>query len=792
MRKLGYTLLSLVFILFGLYLTLPTSLPLALDAYLGWKQPGWQLKGIQFEHPTLEHWRFQHLVLEGPEAELQLKDLNLLYHPLQLWREGRLQQLHIREAQLLPRTSSNPGQSALPPLPPLAPSYWLARLPADEVLLNRLLISSPQAELDIGIQGYAKELRLQGELRQPDRPNLALNARLSPDDQAEFELFNDQQQLTLQLGWLPPSPQQPLAFRFNLQGQSALPWPALASLNGQLAGKLALEQQGLRLTLTPGSELAGPLQLAPLPSGEVQLLVEQPTELLWQAGQNLPALQAGSLSLQTHFPERPQDQLLLLIDEIGHERLAGTLLASLSQLTGLGIEQGQLQLALPLSLTPTEQQGWLVSLLQGGNLKLKARHPQQGLLPELKLNWNSALTLLWQAQQGSLLQAPWSAQLELAAWQALAPQRWQLQLERLLIPPDAPPAFAMQGKSSQLQLGSLALTSQIKLTGLEGRTGFDFNLSSANSQLKASGQLAERNLGQLSARLALAELQPWLSLPPEASISGQAEWAGQWQWQKTLFVSGRGRADINLQWPEWPEVKGLSLAYRLDGEPERGSLNLDASLAHYPLAGLADLRLQSHIGYSPEGYAIQLDQFSLQALSGRLRVAPTQFNWPGEIQTYLYLEDLSLSELLGLRPNLGVRGKGSLKGALPIRYDHQGLHIRQGYLSTSTTGGSLSYSLNQNALQLAQQYPQISSVAALLEDFRYQSLDAEVDYAPDGTLVLNTQLSGHNPEFEQGRQVNFNIRIEENLLQLLRSLQLTGKLNTVLGERIKNELEKSP
>lgn len=59
-----------------------------------------------------------------------------------------------------------------------------------------------------------------------------------------------------------------------------------------------------------------------------------------------------------------------------------------------------------------------------------------------------------------------------------------------------------------------------------------------------------------------------------------------------------------------------------------------------------------------------------------------------------------------------------------------------------------------------------------LSDFQYHSLAVTLDYSSTGDLTAKTALQGHNPNFEKGREIHFNLSIEENIGTLLESLRM--------------------
>jgi hypothetical protein len=74
-------------------------------------------------------------------------------------------------------------------------------------------------------------------------------------------------------------------------------------------------------------------------------------------------------------------------------------------------------------------------------------------------------------------------------------------------------------------------------------------------------------------------------------------------------------------------------------------------------------------------------------------------------------------------------------------------------------------------------------VLETLSDFQYDSLAVLLSYSPTGNLVANTALRGRNPGFEAGREIRFNLSIEQNIDTLLRSLRLSENVEKKIQNR---------
>ena len=64
----------------------------------------------------------------------------------------------------------------------------------------------------------------------------------------------------------------------------------------------------------------------------------------------------------------------------------------------------------------------------------------------------------------------------------------------------------------------------------------------------------------------------------------------------------------------------------------------------------------------------------------------------------------------------------------------------------------------------------------VLDDFRYNKLQTDITYQPDGELNLGLQFQGYNPTFFDGQATHFNLNLEYNLLDLLESLRISNDI----------------
>ena len=71
-----------------------------------------------------------------------------------------------------------------------------------------------------------------------------------------------------------------------------------------------------------------------------------------------------------------------------------------------------------------------------------------------------------------------------------------------------------------------------------------------------------------------------------------------------------------------------------------------------------------------------------------------------------------------------------------------------------------------------------------LENFAYEKLASDVILNEQGDLTLAVSLLGANPEVQNGRSIQYNLNIEQNLFDLLRSLRLADRVSSQVGDKV--------
>ena len=633
----------------------------------------------------------------------------------------------------------------------------------------------------------------QGSLQIPDWPQtpwlfgylgrwMALGALPIEQIPAAAQLHLDWQ---LDAARVPESLHDWMAGDVQLQGQLTLPQPWAVDQLGEVSGELSLQLQGT----------AGIWQLT---QGSLQAQLQALT---------LPALQTLPATL------RPQQLQLQLTAQAGQRLQADTLLKADLQAEARLPKEATVALAGPVS-APLSGDWQLVS----DALQLSVTAPQLDL-PALRARGVSGLWPLRVQADAAALQAALTAPGSL---------RWQqLQL--------ADAGLGLRDASltqPTLQL-SLPLTGDAGLSAsgrLEGRLAAIEHAQLKTQRWDLAGDWRWQQ-NQLSWRGKLSNVAG-LALTHDASWSAAGDWRVSGELAPLFMRAGNPLADTLAAWPELLAFASGQISGSLQASGGR-QLRVRSDLSLSGIKGIYDrtafsgldspLQLQlageqltvsvpslqlaqanpgielgpvrGQLSYhaalaQPASGRLEVSELRTGLLGGEVRVLPTTVNLAEpEQRAELQLQGLELGRLFEVYPTEGLSGGGTLDGRLPVLLRGGQLLIDEGAVAAREPGGVLRYR-SDKLQRLAAANPSMRELAGVLEDFHYTVLSSQVDYGENGNMILGLRLQGSNPDFQQGRQVNLNVTLEENIPALLASLQLSGKVSEIIQQRVQQHLIK--
>lgn len=181
----------------------------------------------------------------------------------------------------------------------------------------------------------------------------------------------------------------------------------------------------------------------------------------------------------------------------------------------------------------------------------------------------------------------------------------------------------------------------------------------------------------------------------------------------------------------------------------------------------------------PDGVKIQAAQWPLA--SGQISLDPTTWLYSAAQNTVrLKIDNVSLGEFL---KNVGggkLTATGDVSGVLPVLIEGIKVHVKDGRLMVQD-GGVIEYTSPQTeAAGDANEYAGYAFQA--LKHFEYDELEATIDGPLDGPMKLRMKFGGSNPDVLYGTEFKFNVGVEGELLNILRSFKMGDSINAKIIE----------
>jgi len=225
------------------------------------------------------------------------------------------------------------------------------------------------------------------------------------------------------------------------------------------------------------------------------------------------------------------------------------------------------------------------------------------------------------------------------------------------------------------------------------------------------------------------------------------------------------------------------IAGRLDSS---AGTTLSQSIASLELleVGLPVHQIEVNFQFDSEAQAVHVNAASMSALGGSLQVDPFVFRLEDETNAFvLRPQSIQLRFMAELANFDDIELTGSITGALPITISDTSLTIENGRLESDSPGGVIRYLPGMIGKESGAPASNLDLVTRALGNFQFDSLSADVNYSESGDLKLGMRLTGINPDMDELQPVILNLKVENNIPQLLRSLQATRSIQEVLERK---------
>ncbi|MBM9538255.1 intermembrane phospholipid transport protein YdbH family protein [Desulfobulbus alkaliphilus] len=271
---------------------------------------------------------------------------------------------------------------------------------------------------------------------------------------------------------------------------------------------------------------------------------------------------------------------------------------------------------------------------------------------------------------------------------------------------------------------------------------------------------------------------------------GQIKMATQWAWSRTTPVQAELEVDLTVDQGQIAEVPfiGLTAEHKLHLLPrvassQPGLIRVDQ--VQGPVVPMSNLYIRAGLdpaeGATP--FRLHIEKAEVELLGGRIELEECLYDFDRpENSCLLTIREMEMEQIVTMQKVEGLTVDGRIEGHLPLVFTARGIQVDQGRLEQVDQGGILRYRPPGGAPPGS---PLTDYALKALEEFHYQQLAAQVEYIPDGTLIIALQLQGRSPSIKPDRPLHFNVTVEQNLLSLLQSLQYSQGLPADLQREIR-------
>ena len=186
----------------------------------------------------------------------------------------------------------------------------------------------------------------------------------------------------------------------------------------------------------------------------------------------------------------------------------------------------------------------------------------------------------------------------------------------------------------------------------------------------------------------------------------------------------------------------------------------------------------------PSALSADIKELRMTAFGGIVSADPFSFHTAMSSNTLtLHAESIDLTELLSLQDFEAIEVRGRIGASLPVIIEGDTVTIVGGTLTGEAPGGVIRYRPAKPPDK--KDTSGIAVATRALSNFEFKTLSSDVNLSKDGDLNLKLQLTGRNPDLDEKRPVVLNLGVENNIPQMLRSLQAARAVEDILAKRLK-------
>jgi len=231
---------------------------------------------------------------------------------------------------------------------------------------------------------------------------------------------------------------------------------------------------------------------------------------------------------------------------------------------------------------------------------------------------------------------------------------------------------------------------------------------------------------------------------------------------------------------------GISATATLDDAGDSGYRLANTILSADLLdAGIEIRNIEADATISLSPLYADVSALSMQALGGVIDARPFAYSRERkENRIILDVDSVQLGLIVDLAEFEAVEAEGAVSGTIPVRVGSDSIRVLNGKLSSDEPGGTIRY--RAGAADSADPDSRFAFVTQMLEYFEFDSLASDVSYDENGALRLQMTLRGINPEHDPLQPIVLNLSVENNIPELLRSLQAVRSIEDILEQATRN------
>jgi hypothetical protein len=239
---------------------------------------------------------------------------------------------------------------------------------------------------------------------------------------------------------------------------------------------------------------------------------------------------------------------------------------------------------------------------------------------------------------------------------------------------------------------------------------------------------------------------------------------------------------------------GLNTSISANLDPAEGTDVAPISLAVDLVdIGLPLERIAAKLAIDPDNAVVQVDELSAEFLGGALVADAFRYHLTTEQNAILlHAKSVQLQLMVDLLGSEGIKMTGAVSGELPVTMSGDNITIEAGWLQSDPPGGVIRYQGDAGVLNAAVPDDGLGLVTRALSNFEFDDLTSDVDYTEAGDLKLQMRFTGISPDVDDTQPIVLNLGVENNVPQLLRSLQAIRSIEDILERQTANQAPRKP